>query len=186
MHSLWIEKEFNYDGSQLRPLFAYENYQLLGESIVAWQGPCNVANEFMKDGEDLFAGESIASHKMLHFIVELFEKDMFSLVSFQRLIASLCMQEILKLKPNVKIHRKGDDLYINSDSKLSISIASKGSISGMIHFAVNITNDGTPVKTACLEDLQIPAKDFAHGLMSSVQEEYISVVQAGKKVFSLK
>jgi hypothetical protein len=48
--------------------------------------------------------------------------------------------------------RSGDDLYLG-DRKLSISIATSSPVSVMIHAALNIVSQGTPVKAAGLYDL---------------------------------
>ncbi|HMN69679.1 MAG TPA: DUF366 family protein, partial [Bdellovibrionales bacterium] len=42
-----------YDGSQLVSLRSYLKHGLLGDSIVAWVGPCKVSLDHMVDGEDL-------------------------------------------------------------------------------------------------------------------------------------
>ena len=55
----------------------------------------------------------------------------------------------------------------------------------MIHFAINVSNDGTPVKTACLKDLEIDPIEFGKKFLSVYQEEYTDIVRATKKVFSL-
>lgn len=183
MLTRYVTQEFTYDGSQLRPLFAYQEFQMLGESLVAWQGPCCVANEHMKDGEDLFAGESIAGQKMLHFILELFEQPLLTMLGLQRLLAAMA-QDILQQKSQQRIVRRGDDLYWE-EAKLSISIASRGAVSSMIHFAINVTNEGTPVKTACLQDLNIDPKGFAEELLGAFASEYMSMQMACKKVFPL-
>lgn len=183
MLSFFEEKIIAYDGSQLRPLFAFESFKVEGDSIVSWIGPCHVANEHMVDGEDLFAGESIASSQMLHFIVELFGKNLFSMVAVQRLLSSM-MKDLLSGLSNESISREGDDLYWKG-GKLSISIASTSAVSSMIHFAINISNQGTPVKTASLEDLGLDASNVSKQFMESVLQEINDIERATKKVFPL-
>lgn len=184
MQTKFITEEFLYDGSQLRPLYAYQDHGVEGESTIAWVGACNVSNENMKDGEDLFAGESIEGQLMLHFIIELFEQPLFSMVAVQRLFSSIakdCLEEL----SSKKIARDGDDLFFNG-GKLSISIASRDAVSSMIHFAINVNNDGTPVKTASLDDLGIESKDLVERLFESWSKEYSGIQRATKKVFALK
>lgn len=183
MKTLFIEKQFIYDGSQLSPLYAFKNHGLEGESLVSWIGPCAVADENMKDGEDLFAGESIEGDLMLHFVLEIFEQNLMTMVSLQRL-GSAIAKDLLESLSGKKISRKGDDLYYDS-GKLSISIASRDAVSSMMHFAINVSNEGTPVKTACLKDLGIDPKLFAEKYLSVYQDEYTDIVRATKKVFSL-
>ena len=87
MKSHFHAKKLKYDGSQLRPLFAYENFQISGDSIVAWVGGCDVSLEHMVDFEDKIVKAKIKSDLMLHFIVEYFHSDLFSAVAIQRLLA---------------------------------------------------------------------------------------------------
>lgn len=185
MKSKWIEDRFNYDGSQLRSLFAYLKYNLMGPSIVSWTGSCDVSLDHMVDGEDLLAGEKICGQEMLHFIVEVFSIKLFSGVCLQRLLASIVMQELRKnCKDKVLVEglfRDGDDLYLE-DRKLTISIATQSPTSTLIHFAINVTNEGTPVKTACLEDLSLEPQPFAKAVMKSFVQEFVTVEEATQKV----
>lgn len=185
MKKKWINKVITYDGSQLRPLFAYENYNLLGESIISWVGPCDIPFENMKDLEDVNAHSPIRGSQMLHFIIEIFHQSLFSGVSLQRLFASIIKDQIqtylIKKRSQVVLLRSGDDLYFN-DQKLSISIAAQGVISTQIHFALNISNKGTPVRTLSLQDLGINPKDLASNVMTVFCKEFISIIEATKKV----
>lgn len=187
MQSHFIEKKFAYDGTQLHSLFAYLEYGVLGPSIVAWQGPCSISFEHMVDGEDLLAKAVIQGDEMLHFIIEVFDRDLFSAVSLQRLFASICRDYLQhqaageKVLEDKALKRDGDDIYLD-DRKLSISIATKSPVSVMVHFAMNVTNAGTPVKTLSLEDLNIEPSKAAKEIMSLFQREFNSIVIATQKV----
>jgi len=98
----------------------------------------------------------------------------------QRLLASLAKDSIEELSGE-KILREGDDLYWN-EGKLSISIATQSPVATMIHFAVHITHENTPVKTASLEDLNIDPIQFAKNLMDNFAEEVKSMQVATEKV----
>lgn len=185
MKTYWCEKQFPYDGSQLRSLFAYINYKVQGDSVISWIGPCNIPNEHMIDGEDLVAGEKICGDLMLHFIVEKFGIDLFAAVSLQRLLSSmagdLIRETSTKIKTTQDLRREGDDLYFNS-GKLSISIATNSPVSSLIHFAVNISNDGTPVQTSALQDLGIEPISFSKKLMERFAVEVETIAVATTKV----
>ena len=184
----WISKKMKYDGTQLRPLFAYEEYHLLGDSVISWQGPCDISFEQMKDLEDVIALSSIRGANMLHFIVEVFHQNLFSGVTFQRLIAAIIKDVINEILSAKKIRplliRQGDDLY-SKDKKLSISIASQSILATQIHFALNITNEGTPVKTVSLQDFNIEPKMISVMIMKRICDEFSTIVEATKKVRSL-
>ncbi len=177
----WLEQEITYDGSQLHSLYAYLNHKILGDSIVSWAGPCRVDFEHMVDGEDLLSESAIEGSRMLHFIVEKFEVSLFSAVALQRLMASICQDLIYELS-QTHLLRSGDDLYLDG-KKLSISIATQSPVSSLVHFAVNLSNEGTPVPTLCLGDLGIDSEaDFASTLMERFASEVDSITQATQKV----
>lgn len=185
MKSQWISKTFTYDGTQLRSLFAYLEFGVLGDSVIAWRGPCEVSFEHMVDGEDLRAQAKIAGADMVHFIVEKFETSLFTAVALQRLLASLCLETLTELdgRPDKKtlLKRDGDDIFLGS-GKVSISIATQSPVSSLIHFAVNVSNRGTPVETAALEDFNIEPKAFAERLMNKFCLEMNSIREASQKV----
>lgn len=179
----FIEKEIAYDGTQLAPLNNYLKHSLLGNSVVSWVGACDVSFEHMVDGEDLLAQAKICSDKMVHFIFELFDTDLRSAVAIQRLFAASA-KDLIEASSSIakgKIQRHGDDLFFEN-GKLSISIATKTVNSSLIHFAINVVNEGTPVKTACLNELQVDAKSFSIELMKTFSEEFLSIVEATQKV----
>lgn len=191
MQTLWISKKIKYDGSQLRPLFAYEKFSILGNSIVAWIGPCNVAFEHMVDLEDKIQKAKICGDEMLHFVVEVFGQNLVCGVVMQRLLASIVRTEIMKLQAELDVKnfiREGDDLYLIKNKKkfkLSISIAGQSAISTMIHFALNVKNSGTPVSTTALKELNISEQKLAVAVMKSFSEEFQSILQASQKALPL-
>lgn len=188
MLTKFIEKEFLYDGSQLRSLFAYLDHKVLGDSIVAWVGPCDIPFEHMVDGEDLLTKSEIRGARMVHFIIEKFQATLPEMVALQRLLASIVIDVIaLKDESAVRfpIRRDGDDVYVHlldGEGKLTISIATVSPSSGLIHFGVNVTNEGTPVKTAALENLRFAAREFAELVMSAFAAECNSIRDASMKV----
>ncbi len=180
MQTRFLEKEFKYDGTQLRSLFGYLNCGILGDSIIAWVGACDIAFEHMLDGEDLRSQSAIRGDKMLHFIVEKFDVSLFAAVSLQRLLAAMA-QNILGSMTDITLRRDGDDLYANT-KKLSISIATCSPTSTLIHFAVNVVNSGTPVETISLQELKVNPAQFAKNLMTAFSDEVQTIEQAVRKV----
>ncbi|PWU21244.1 MAG: DUF366 domain-containing protein [Bdellovibrio sp.] len=179
----WIEQPMKYDGSQLSPLFSYRNFGLLGSSCIGFCGPCDVSPSEMVDLEDLRAGSAIRGSQMLHFIVEIFDRELFSAVCLQRLLAEIIRSTIEDMTGRAAgLWREGDDLYRGEDRKLSISIATSSTVSQLIHFAVNISNEGTPVATCSLEDFGIPAEALGRTVLAKLALEYESLVQATRKV----
>lgn len=185
MTTKWIAKMQGqvYDGEQLRSLYAYLTHGILGDSCVAWQGACSVDFAHMVDGEDLLAEATIAGSDMVHFIVEIFDQNLMSGVLLQRVFAGLVKDVLLEMSPvkNLKITRTGDDLYWKG-GKLSISIATQSPVSVMVHFAINVSNEGTPVQTSCLKDLKVDPKKFAEKCMQALKAEYSDSLMATRKV----
>lgn len=171
-----------YDGSQLRPLFCYENFGLKGDAMITWISPTDVTLEHMVDYEDKIEEQKICGDKMLHFLIEFFPANLSFGVMAQRLLASI-VKDMIEKKTTVKtdLIRKGDDIY-NGSGKLSISIASISAVSTLVHFAVNISNKGTPVKTASLEDLKIKPDVFAKDILKAFASEFEDVIWATQKV----
>ena len=175
-----------YNGSQLKPLFTYENFRLSEDSIISWIAPCQVQLEHMVDFEDKIENSKIAGDLMLHFIIEIFPANLHFGVSLQRILTALA-KDLILITPleDLQVTREGDDLYVlqnKKTGKLSISIATVSAVATHIHFALNITNSGTPVITACLSDLKINPEKFATALMKTFSNEYKSIMFATKKV----
>ena len=181
----YLDAAEHYDGSQLVSLRNYLTHGLLGDSVVAWTGSCEVSTAHMVDGEDLLLNARIAGGNMLHFVIEKFGVSLFSAVSLQRLFAASARDHLLTLSPHTEMVRamirEGDDLYCG-ERKLSISIATQSPINSLVHFAVNISNQGTPVKTLSLEDLSVEPRAFALALMQSFCNEVENMTEATQKV----
>lgn len=180
----WLDNSFPYDGSQLSTLHNYLKHGLLGDSVVAWMGPCEVIPKHMADGEDLRAQAIIRGDMMLHFVIEKFDSTLMAGVALQRLLASIVKDEIQfqsKSELARQLVRQGDDLY-SGDRKLSISVAAQSPISTLIHFAVNITNTGTPVPTISLQEFGVSPKELANQVMSRFAHEVETIQEATWKV----
>lgn len=179
----WLSETASYDGTQLSPLTNYLRHGLLGDSMVAWVGPCEIPLDFMVDGEDLRARASIQGSQMLHFIMEVYDRDLFAGVACQRLMASLAKDLLLESSVKTQgLRRDGDDLYWQ-DRKLSISIATRSVNSTLMHFAMNVSNEGTPVATCALaDDFGLDPEAVAVELLKRFQHEYLSIMDATRKV----
>lgn len=185
MKSIFVAESFAYDGTQLRSLFGYLDHGLLGDSIVSWEGPCEIPFDHMVDGEDLREQSAIRGARMVHFIIEIFDASLLAGVAVQRLFASLAAdvlrERVTDAEARESIRRDGDDIFVLG-RKFSISIATVSPVSALIHFAVNSTNQGTPVPTAALEEWGIDARTFADELLTRFTREMVTVREATMKV----
>lgn len=181
MKTKFIDEEIKYIGSQLKPHWIYKNFNLRGDSIVAFVGECDVKLTEMVDIEDVMNNEPIYSKKMLSFISEQFGINLVEGVLRQRLLITI-IKELLE-EDGITVKRNGDDLIIN-DGKLSVSIATKSITSVLIHTGLNILSEGAPVKASGLEsELGIKdVKTFALQVMQRYSEEIDDIIEAASKV----
>ncbi len=158
-------KTIEYDGSQLSPLWTYINFDVLGDSIISFRGPCNVAEEYMVDMEDRKKHSAISSPDMLHFLIELFGVGMVEMVLVQRLLITVVM-ELLRdiVDEDAELEREYDNIFALAPGamergKLSVSVATVSPVSGLMHLGLNITSEGIPVPAAGLEELGVEDVD---------------------------
>jgi len=147
MKYLKLEEELLYDGSQIEPQWVFREFGIKDSSIVRWIGPMDIHQDNIVDYED--QGKEIKGDKLLHFIIEHFDvqpADLRLCYHRQRLFILMVQDNLEKL--GLKTQREGDDLYhvTGSDkkAKLSVSIATCSNNSMKIHFAMNISSEGTP------------------------------------------
>ena len=150
-----VDEIFEYDGSQINPSWAFQEFEIYGSSIVTWIGPVNITPDNLKDFADV--GLEIKSSNMVNFICEFFDQqppNMRIAYLRQRLLVMI-FREILT-EYGVETTREGDDIFVGG-AKLSISIASVSLSSAKIHFALNLEDRGTPddVETIGLYDIKI-------------------------------
>lgn len=181
MKTKFIQEEIKYIGSQLVPHWIYKNYNIMGDSIVAFIGECKVDLTEMVDIEDVINNEPIYSKSMLSFITEQFGVDLTEGVFRQRLL--ICIIKELLEERGVFVVRKGDDLMIDG-RKLSVSIATKSITSVLIHTGLNILSEGAPVKASGLtSELGITdIEEFAKEVMKRYSEEIEDIKMASTKV----
>ncbi|MDI6732813.1 MAG: DUF366 family protein [Planctomycetota bacterium] len=181
--SAFLPERIKYDGSQIKSLWAYKDFGILGDSIISFIGPCDIPQDAILDVEDVRAKNRIFSPLMLHFIIEHFETDLDKAILRQLLLTTI-IKDIIEENISRRLKRVGDDLYSeNRRAKLSISIASASPVSTKIHFGINIKTKGTPVKTIGLENYRINPKQFALKVMQRYIAEMESVRQARQKVY---
>lgn len=181
VHKIYIEHEITYDGTQLSSHWAYRTFGLLGDVILAFQGPCRVGLNEMVDLADVREGAYIDSPRMLHFLVEHFDQDLERAVLRQRLLVALAGEILSWQKMGEGVRRRGDDLFLG-ERKLSVSIATISPVSALIHFGLNIFTEGTPVPTVGLVELEVEPGWFAQALMDAYLEENQGIREAYWKV----
>ena len=155
-----INEIFEYDGSQINPSWAFQEFGIYGSSIITWIGPVNITPDNLKDFADV--GLEIKSDNMVNFICEFFDQQPPNMrVAYlrQRLLVMI-FREILT-ENGIKTTREGDDIFVDK-RKLSISIASVSLSSAKLHFALNLEDKGTPsdIDTIGLFDIKVNDKQI--------------------------
>ena len=181
LQTLIAEEQISYTGEQLRPHWAFQTFDLLGDSAVAFFGPCDVQPEHMRDVEDLRAASRIYSENMLHFIIEHFGEGLDLAVWRQRAFMAIIAEALNARLGRPAIRRVGSDLY-DGEHKLSVSVAGVSLVSSLIHAGINISSRNTPVSARGLEDYGIPPRDFAERILRAYAEECESALKAQCKV----
>ncbi len=173
----FIDEEFAYTGEELSNHWIYKNFGILGDSIVAFVGPCDIDKKRMVDLEDVLNDDQIYSTRMLNFIIEIFDMNLREGVILQRLFSAIIQGKLMDLigdNPNINLRRIGDDLFVNETKKLSVSICTVSPTSILIHAGLNIESEGTPVESAGLSShfgiQQI--KPLAISCMKTLAEEW--------------
>ncbi len=181
MKYLLVDEKITYTGEQLRSNFAYKQFGVIGDSIVAFCGPCDVGKEWMVDIEDLRTGKMIYSESMLHFIVEHHDTDLEKNVLRQIILADIVKDALNDHLGRTAVNRSHTDLY-DGEHKLSISVATVTPVSSLIHFGINISSINTPVPTRGLDDYNLKPADFAERIMKKYTREIEDIYRTRCKV----
>ncbi len=184
-----IDEIFEYDGSQINPSWAFQEFGIYGSSIITWIGPVNITPDNLKDFADV--GLEIKSNYMVNFICEFFDQqppNMRVVYLRQRLLVMI-FREILG-EYGILTKRGGDDIFV-CGRKLSISIASISLSSSKIHFALNLEDKGTPddVETIGLYDIevnnqQVFSEDNLLSLINETVTRFIDEIETIEKDIS--
>jgi hypothetical protein len=184
MKYIFSDQEIAYTGRELTSHWTYRNFGILGDSVVAFMGPCQVDLQNMVDLEDVLNDDTIFSVNMLNFIVEMYGISLREGVLLQRLFTCIIQSKINQEKSADVIRRRGDDLFFEDRKKLSVSICTVSPTSILIHLGLNIDPAGAPVEAAGLDnDLGIlDIKGFAQSCMKTLAEEWEDICRSCCKV----
>ncbi len=170
MKTLFCDKPLKYDGTQLRPHFIYQEFKILGDALVAFEGPADVALDHMVDLEDVEKKAPIYSPRMLHFLGEWFSDNFeWGILLQHHLVAEF--YEILLESGVSSLSRRGNDVYFQ-DRKLNVSICTRSPVSVLVHVGINIETEGTPIPTSGLNELGVRPAVFAKQVLERFERDY--------------
>jgi hypothetical protein len=171
MKCIILPDKFDYDGSQISSLWAYNSFGVQDDSVVAFRGACDVRLEHMIDLEDRRANESIWSEDMVSFIIEHFDStDLKLIYARQRLFTAIVREYLAGI--GVQTTREGDDLFLKG-KKLTVSIASTSAVSQKIHFGINVSHD----IYGNMNDAGIGDDDQVTSFMYEIGEAYVREIE---------
>lgn len=173
----------HYSGLELHPGFLATRFGCSGDAAVLFPGSALVEGLALVDLEDRANQDRIVAIEMLHLIVERKGVSLEQMVLLQRLLAALCVETLRELLPARadSIRRSGDDVFVG-DGKFSVSIATTGPVSALLHFAVNVDATGAPVTTSDLERLGIERSVFVEAFVRHFETEQRDIESALVKV----
>jgi hypothetical protein len=158
-------KTVTFDGSQLTPLWACANADIVGDAIISFRGPLDVPPERMPDVENRGRGKSLVAQDMVHFVVEYFGCDLECSMLIRRLLVSVAADALRdETLEDVDIEREYDDIYAympdeEDRRRLSVSSATVSRVSGLVHLGMNTTVSGGPTGAAGLDEMGIEDMD---------------------------
>lgn len=181
MNEFFCEENITYTGVELSPHWIMTNFRLTGDSIISFVGEVDVPIDNMVDIEDRINNEPIYSKSMLNFIIEHFDYSIKE-IAFAQILLIQTIKEVLYDDYQISVVRRGDDLFY-CERKLSVSIATKSIVSGLIHTALNITAEGAPVNASDLTEMGITdVKTLAKRIMKKYVENIDKINYAITKV----
>jgi hypothetical protein len=174
----------DYTGEQLSSHFAYKNFGISGDSIIAFCGECNIEGDNLVDLEEYKNKEIIYSPEMLHFIIEIFSANLEKAVLYQHILTFVVLENLNDLNSKFPLSRKGNDIFSNN-KKLTISIATISPVSSLIHFGININSKGVNYPTIDLTSLGIEPEELAMNILESFADEYLIIQRSTTKARSV-
>jgi hypothetical protein len=185
MRSLFIQDEIRFTGEQLTSFWAYQNYDILGDNIVAFIGPCEVEERYIIGIDHFKKKSAIKSERMLHFLVEHFDLDLEKAILRQKLLVDILKDKLNhRLKGDV-LQRWGDDLF-DTDYKLTVSATLRTSVSTKIHLGINISSKNVQVKAKGLDDYGIDPDDISQAVMDQYRLDMRLIAQRICKTRSIQ
>ncbi len=163
LNTQFVETPLTYNGQQLQAHWIYKTWGIKGNALVAFIGPADVALESMVDQEDVLKKAPIYSPKMVHFIGEWFIDSLNEGILLQHLFTSELYESLWEAGVT-GLSKRGNDIY-HQGRKASVSIATRSGVSVLMHTAVNVETEGTPIPTSGLSQMGVEPVAFAKALL---------------------
>ena len=129
-------------GDEMLPHWAYRNFGLLGDSIVAFRGVFRVPPESWVDIDSIIHGRDIYQADMLHFIVEHFHSTIREGALRQYLLVSVLEEKLLHRMAGAehRLVRLGEDLF-DGENRLTLTAVGATPVSIKIHLGIYLESE---------------------------------------------
>jgi hypothetical protein len=185
MRSLFIKDEILFTGEQLGSFWAYEHFDVLGDNILAFIGPCDVDQKYLVGIDHFKKKTKIKSERMLHFLVEHFDLDLEKAILRQKLLVDILKDKLNHRLNGEVLQRWGDDLF-DTEFKLTVSATLRTSVSTKIHLGINVSSKNTPAKSKGLDDYGIDPHDISQAVMDQYRLDMRLIAQKLCKTRSIQ
>jgi len=165
MKSLYTKDKIKFTGEQLEAHWTFNRFDLLGDSILAFVGPCEVDERYLIGADHFKKKTQVKSEMMLHFLVEHFDQDLEKAILRQKLLMSILKDKLNHRLGGDVFQRWGNDIF-EQDFKLTVSTVTKTPVSTKIHVGINVSAKNVPVKAKGLSDYGIDPDDIAEVVMN--------------------
>lgn len=136
MKSRVLKEKLSLTFEKMRPHWAYKEFGLLGDSIVAFCGPFEIPPDEWIDLGNIVHGEVIPPGDMLHFVIEHFGSSLQEAVLRQFVLVSILEEKLLhRIDTDHRLVRLGDDIF-DGENRLSITAAGITPVSVKLHLGV--------------------------------------------------
>jgi hypothetical protein len=168
----------DYDGTQIKPLWAFRELDVQGDSIVYFIGEMKVPRTELIDVKDLLENEAeipISSERTIHFIVEHFDDPSLRLAYHrQRILINIAKERIID-DCETHVKRNASDLFVG-ERKLSVSVATSSASSSKVHLGLNITSEGVPEGVKAIGLTELGINDFS-ALAKAIAKNYVLEIE---------
>ncbi len=170
--SLFVEEELPFTGEGLKPHWAFLNYDLAGDSIVAFIGAYQVSPEYTSDLREFKKGGEFKGSKLLHLIVEHFGCDLLETLLYERLLLGIAKDKLNHRLGGDILQIWGDDIC-DGNKRVTTSSATVNTLSGKIHLGINIESG----EAKGLKDYHVSPRELGEVIMDQYRLEVFRIDQ---------
>jgi len=179
--SLFVEEELPFTGEGLKPHWAFLNYDLAGDSIVAFTGPYQVSPESIPDLRRSKKTKEFKSSRMLHLVVEHFGCDLLETLLYERLLLGIAKDKLNHRLGGDILQIWGDDIC-DGNKRVTTSSATVNALSGKIHLGINIESG----EAKGLKDYHVSPRELGEVIMDQYRLEVFRIDQKLSTTKSVK